>query len=74
MNTEKLYISWALLGLLTVGLLLFFHHGMDFDVSFSPAWQVGIHHALFAAMSLMWYLTGVRLLLPDFPGRSWGLG
>ena len=69
MNTVNVYLSWSLLGLAVVAPLLFFHHGMDFDVLFSPAWQVGIYHALFAAMGLMWYLTAVHLLLPNFSGR-----
>ena len=69
MSTVNVYLSWSFLCLLVLVPLLFFHHGMDFEVRSSPAWQVGVYHSLFPAMGLMWYLTAVHLLLPDFSGR-----
>ena len=77
MTVLNILILWTLFGLAVCAPLLFLDHVLDFDVSGSPAWQVGLSHLLLIALGLWLYAMAVCLFFPRVPGGRWivpGLG
>ncbi len=71
MNSVKVPLIWSALCFSLCAPLLALDHAADFDVSTSPAWQLGFYYSLFGSLSLLVYRAAAYLFFPRVVGWRW---